>query len=65
MQKIFKTGSIFWEKAGCVCTVVKTATKRPFFLAKPQLDEAMDQSETPLRLMLRPYSIYQGAICQV
>ena len=33
-----------------------TATKRPFFLAKPQLDEAMDQSETLLQLMLRPYS---------
>ena len=40
MQKIFKTGAIFWEKAQCVCIVIKTATKRPFSLATPQLDEA-------------------------
>ena len=41
-QKLFKTGAIFWEKAQCVCT------KRPFSLATPQLDEAMNQSVTPL-----------------
>ena len=42
----------------------KQLPKGPFF-PKPQIDEAFDQSETPLRLMLKPKSIYQGAICQV
>ena len=39
MKNIFKTCAIFWEKAHCVYTVVKTATKRPPSLATPQLDE--------------------------
>ena len=39
--------------------------KRPFSLAIPQLDKAMDQSETLLRLKSRPTSICKGAICQV
>ena len=43
----------------------KQPPKRPFSLGTPQLDEAMDQSGTPLGLMLRPTSICQGAICQV
>ena len=49
-----KLVQFFWEKAQCVCTLVKIATKRPFFLGTPQLDKAMDQSGAPLRLMLRP-----------
>ena len=65
MHKLLKTGAIFWEKAQCVCKIVKTAKKMPFSLATPQLDEAIDQSGTPLGLMLRPTSICQGAICQV
>lgn len=48
MQKIFKTGAIFWEEAQRVCTFVKTAAKRPFSLATPQLYGAIDKSETPL-----------------
>ena len=31
MQKIFKIGAIFWEKAQCVCAVVKTATQKALF----------------------------------
>ena len=48
MQNFFLTGAIFWENAQCVCKIVKTAKKRPFSLAAPQLDKARDQSETPL-----------------
>lgn len=48
MQKIFKTGGIFWEEAQRVCTFIKMAAKRPFSLATPQLDEAIDKSETLL-----------------
>ena len=47
MEKIFKNGAIFWEQAHCVCTDVKMAAKWPFSLATPQIDEAMDHSETP------------------
>ena len=65
MQKLFLTGAIFREKAQCVCKIVKTAKKRPFCLAAPQLDEVMDQSGTPLGFMLRPTFICQGAINQV
>ena len=65
MQKVFLTGAIFWDKAQCVCKIVKTAKQRPLSLATPQLDEATDQSGTLLGLMLRPTSICQGAICQV
>ena len=55
MGKISKTKTIFWEKAQHVCTVfIKAINKKPFSLATPHLNEAMDQSETPLRLMLRP-----------
>lgn len=42
----------------CHCTVVKPATEAAFFLATPQLDEARDQRETLLRLMLRSKSAY-------
>ena len=51
MKKIFKTGTIFWEQAQCVCTVVKMAAKKAPFsnhMKLTQLDEALDQSETPL-----------------
>ena len=62
MGKISKTKTIFWEKAQHVCTVfIKAINKKPFSLATPHLNEAMDQSETPLRLMPRRYSIHQGA----
>ena len=61
MQKLFKTVAIFWEKAQCVCKIVKTAKERHFSLATPQLDEAMDQSGTLLGLMLRPTSICQDS----
>ena len=47
MHKIFKTGAIFWEQAHCVYTDVKMAAKWPFSLDTPQIDEAMDHSETP------------------
>ena len=47
----------FMEKGTvCVCIV------RHFSIAKPQLEEAMDQSETLSGLVLRPNSIYQGPI---
>ena len=41
MQKIFKTGAIFWENAVSV-RLSKQTPKRPFSLATPQLDGAMD-----------------------
>ena len=47
MQKIFKTGGIFWKEAHHVCTFVITSTKKAFSLATPQLDETIDKSETP------------------
>ena len=47
MQKLFLTSAIFWEKAQCVCKIVKTAKKRPFSLPTPQLDEATDHSGAP------------------
>ena len=43
----------------------KQLPRMPFFLAKLQFDEAVDQSKAPLQTMLRPYCIYQGAICHV
>ena len=45
-------------------SIIRMAAKSPFCLPSILLPEAMDQSETPLRLMLRPPSIYQGPICQ-
>ena len=44
MQKIFKTGAIFWEKTQCVYGVIKTANaqKKPFSNATLLLDEAID-----------------------
>ena len=62
MQKIFKTGAIFWEKAQCVCAVVKT---KPLSIATPQLVEAMDQSETQTRSSAKYPAFSQGPICQV
>ena len=47
------------------CFIVRMAAKSPFCLPSILLPEAMDQSGTPLRLMLRPPSFYQGPICQV
>ena len=47
------------------CFIVRMALKSPFCLPSILLPEAMDQSGTPLRLMLRPPSFYQGPICQV
>ena len=64
MQKIFKTGETFWEEAQRVCTFIKTAAKRPFSLATPQLDEAIDQSETRLWWSTITPSVSQGIICQ-
>ena len=46
MQKIFETGAIFWEKAQCICAVIKISTERPISLATPQLNVATDQCET-------------------
>ena len=46
MQKIFKTGTIFWEKAHCACAVVKTATQKALFYSHTTAEKAMDQSET-------------------
>ena len=64
MQKIFKTVSIFWEKAQCDCTAVKTAINRSFTLAKLELDEAINQSQIPLCLSPLTPSVRQGTICQ-
>ena len=47
MQKIFKTGAIFWEKAQCVCAVVKTATQMALFYSQ---EKAVDQGAIPLHL---------------
>ena len=47
MQKIFKTGVIIWHTVA-VHNMSKWLQKRLFSSATPQLDEAMDQSETPL-----------------
>ena len=46
---------------GTVCLYTCQNRLGPFSLATPQLNEAMDQSEPPLRLMPRRYSIHQGA----
>ena len=47
------------------CFIVRMAAKSPFCLPSILLPEAMDQSGTPLRLMLRPPSFYHGPNCQV
>ena len=47
-MQIFKSGTNFWENEQCVCKIFKTAKKRPFSLATPQLDQAKDQSITLL-----------------
>ena len=46
------------------CFIVRMAAKSPFCLPSILLPEAMDQGETPLSLLFRHPSIYQGAICQ-
>ena len=45
-------------------SIIRMAAKSPFCLPSILLPEAMDQSETPLILKLRPSSVYQGAIHQ-
>ena len=65
LKKIFDNGAIFWEKAQCVCTVVKNHVKRPFpLLATLQYDVAIEQCENVLSLLFKHPSIYQGAIFQ-
>ena len=64
MQKIFKTGRIFWEKAHGVCAVVKTATKKALFYSHTTAEKAMNQSETLLRPSQRTPFVRHDIICQ-
>ena len=51
VQKIFKTGAIFWEKARCVSVQLsKHLSKRPLSVATPLLDQAMDPATVKFAL---------------
>ena len=47
------------------CVIVRLLQKALFVFLQYYYQGALDQGETPLGLMLRPPSIYQGVSCQV